>query len=870
MKKLTAERFLGVLTPLLLLGVMLVLPWADLGGRYWTLPDFLRAVKQAGGLDRFYAGLFHLSPAKVNTDQGYASLIPGYYMMYLTVGILAGYFIRAIPALLGKSVRGLTRLLVGAGILMMVVSVSFLGYQPWFGFFAAMAIVLADTMFWMYLRNRRELKRQKADLDRKEAERKAEVRRRTAMPGRYDREFYHVIWKNFRYNRKSFRLFLTASVMITSLFYSIFGVLALNRAEKKGTEYDEYYSTVTGETFQRVLPVLALFSLIMLTLILTHYLRTRMSNYSVFVSLGVRMSTLRRVIGMEILLLILLTLVLGWAGGSLLLIFIQHTLLNRGRAVLLSRGLGLAMLLAMGAFLLFLLIAGLINYHLLQYRHILDPSPSRAPDRVPRRFLKPGLAAGLLLILLSMFMFGSSQYEESTVSMIVMILGAGIVVRCGGALLLRLRQEEGQRCTGAGVLAALPWRYRFRSSAGFLFVLLTLNALIFSTWLPRTCADQAKAGLTDLFPYDFVYMAHSDEAPKAVAALSRQRNITVRQVPALRITTPQGAPWKWEYGFTNYYMTVIWPQGQHMLIPASAYRALGGRRIRAVEQLRGEQVHIVFQQDITEPGHPLEWYLTCRNRFRIGQPLEEYDFYNRDQIFRSHEAPSAERAVLTGAFQNGRQENLVVMADSTFRKLAASGAGKEGPTRMILVRTKGDSARRNADRILGKLAASSHSRDRLWDSSIRRYYNRTEEIRRARAVRAFRSTSDRVLLAGLLIAACFVFYLKYGLEEQDLRKQYRLLRDLGASRKTCRGLLGRQMNRLAFGSLLGGAALGVPYIFIMIRIRRITGPDLSRFLMALGAGALGAAAVYGIVMLLIRREYLRRIIGKRIERKLNE
>lgn len=862
MKKLTAERFLGVLTPLLLLGVMLVLPWADLGGRYWTLPDFLRAVKQAGGLDRFYAGLFHLSPAKVNTDQGYASLIPGYYMMYLTVGILAGYFIRAIPALLGKSVRGLTRLLVGAGILMMVVSVSFLEYQPWFGFFAAMAIVLADTMFWMYLRNRRELKRQKADLDRKEAERKAEVRRRTAMPGRYDREFYHVIWKNFRYNRKSFRLFLTASVMITSLFYSIFGVLALNRAEKKGTEYDEYYSTVTGETFQRVLPVLALFSLIMLTLILTHYLRTRMSNYSVFVSLGVRMSTLRRVIGMEILLLILLTLVLGWAGGSLLLIFIQHTLLNRGRAVLLSRGLGLAMLLAMGAFLLFLLIAGLINYHLLQYRHILDPSPSRAPDRVPRRFLKPGLAAGLLLILLSILMFGSSQYEESVVSAIVMILGTGLVVWFGGALLLgRAGRRSGQR-KSAGVLVSMPWRYRFRTSSGFLFLLITLNALIFTTWLPRVCADRAAGPVSGLFPYDFVYMAHSDEAARLEAALNREQDVTVRSVPALRITTPQGAPWKWEYGFTNYYMTVIWPQGQHMLIPASAYRKLGGHRNGDVDRLRGEQVHIVFQQDITEPGHPLEWYLTCRNRFRIGQPLEEYDFYNRDQIFRSHEAPSAERAVLTGAFQNGRQENLVVMEDGMFRKLAAGKNGKEGPTRIFLIQTKGKAARLRVNRSLEKLAAVSHRRDSKWDSSIRRYYSRGEEIRRAGAVRAFRTTSDLALLGGLMIAACFTFFLKYGLEEQELRQQYRLLRDLGASRKFCRNLLGRRMNRQALGSMFSGAALGVPYLLVMIRIRRITGTDFSRFLRTLGAGTLAVAAIYVVIVVLIRRYYLRRIIGR--------
>ena len=70
------------------------------------------------------------------------------------------------------------------------------------------------------------------------------------------------------------------------------------------------------------------------------------------------------------------------------------------------------------------------------------------------------------------------------------------------------------------------------------------------------------------------------------------------------------------------------------------------------------------------------------------------------------------------------------------------------------------------------------------------------------------------------------------------------------------------MNRQALGSMFSGAALGVPYLLVMIRIRRITGTDFSRFLRTLGAGTLAVAAIYVVIAVLIRRYYLRRIIGR--------
>ena len=110
----------------------------------------------------------------------------------------------------------------------------------------------------------------------------------------------------------------------------------------------------------------------------------------------------------------------------------------------------------------------------------------------------------------------------------------------------------------------------------------------------------------------------------------------VKSYPMTRVTTVQGAPASWIDVANNYYMKVIWPQGQHVGISENTYMELRKNLGLPEEklQLEGEEVHIVFQQDLSVKAHPLDWYMSRRKPYvRIGQPLQYYQFVSRERLY---------------------------------------------------------------------------------------------------------------------------------------------------------------------------------------------------------------------------------------------
>ena len=113
------------------------------------------------------------------------------------------------------------------------------------------------------------------------------------------------------------------------------------------------------------------------------------------------------------------------------------------------------------------------------------------------------------------------------------------------------------------------------------------------------------------------------------------------------------APVSWIDVANNYYMKVIWPQGQHVGISENTYKELRENLGLPEEklQLKGDEIYIVFQQDLSVKAHPLDWYMSRRKPYvRIGQPLQYYQFVSRERLYPPRKVAGTEREVLTGVF----------------------------------------------------------------------------------------------------------------------------------------------------------------------------------------------------------------------------
>ena len=76
-----------------------------------------------------------------------------------------------------------------------------------------------------------------------------------------------------------------------------------------------------------------------------------------------------------------------------------------------------------------------------------------------------------------------------------------------------------------------------------------------------------------LFPYDYVCMAYEED--EELFQKKEEEDIgEVKSYPMTRVTTVQGAPASWIDVANNYYMKVIWPQGQHVGISENTYMEL--------------------------------------------------------------------------------------------------------------------------------------------------------------------------------------------------------------------------------------------------------------------------------------------------------
>ena len=119
---------------------------------------------------------------------------------------------------------------------------------------------------------------------------------------------------------------------------------------------------------------------------------------------------------------------------------------------------------------------------------------------------------------------------------------------------------------------------------------------------------------------------------------------------------------------------IVVQQGQNIGISESTYRELkklAGEKPRDLMlDEAGEKIHVVYQQDQASKARPLDWYL-CSSRpyVHIGQALMGHNYITREQTYPPREIVSEEREALTGAYRQGRYENLIVFSDTYFESV---------------------------------------------------------------------------------------------------------------------------------------------------------------------------------------------------------
>lgn len=836
------KKIFSVSTTCLLIMDILFVKWMGFIDKSYTVSEFLSTVHESGGIAAYISKAEQIPLKELSADATFVGRLPSYVMLYIVLMIALLCLIRLILLVCNKGTRYLDFMIYSAGLLVLAVYFAFQGYDPGPGLVAAMVLIVVDFLGRRYLEDRGKIQEDARTAKEKAGQEHKEKKERTFFPGRYDRDFYHVVFKNFLYNRKSYLLFILGGSFSVVSLYTILGVL--ERIKKTGMADTDTYGNGIQSILGEILPVIVCFHVLLLALIITHYLRTRTYHYSIFYSLGIRKTTLGAIIAIEYVLCILLSYIIGAALVSILL---------PARSVF-------AAAISAGLFAIIVLIATLINYHLFEHKNLMKLSDIRhKSEKTPRHFLPVGIVIGCFVVAASVIRYWNPANGEKYSLYVWALAGCCILIYALAGTLLKRRQKL-EKADGNDLLPLLPWRYRFRSNVRFACLLLAMHLMAGMIYIPGEAAVQTAKTGNELYPYDFVCMSY-DEDEDFFSDLEEKWDIQRESYPMLRLTTPLGAPYSWRQGSTDQYRSVMWPQGQHMAISESTYWSLKGLgKEETPLELNGNEIHVVFQQDTSVKIHPFEWYFEDKvqePRFRIGQPVRDYIYPERERIFPQYRIKSSEREILTGMLQNGQQENIVVLSDTYFEKIYRD-TSKEGPVTLTLL-TCNSQDYEQINTQLEKFK-EKHVKDSSWDERIKPYYGRQEMSSDADSQHLLKAVSYLLILTGLLIGACLAFYIKYGLEEDELKRKYSLLRCMGMPRKEQVRLLSKEMGIMVWGSLLLALALSLPFIAGIAKNRMFTSKEITAFLLACCIIWGCYIVLYIMITRLVKRHYIRAVI----------
>ena len=633
-----------------------------------------------------------------------------------------------------------------------------------------------------YLDDKIERDRKYAESQKIEKHYNEDRKRRLAFPGKYPPAFHQIIRKNFRFYRKNYFLLIFANTLVFFALVILF--FAYQKFSASHTQETVFNKTGLLRILIESGGVLLILLLLFLSFMDGLYIDFKAKHMELFIQLGIRKKTFLIMLIEEFSLCAFAGVVFGGSLGLL----ITRAFTSIGWALLFYTGL---IILAMAFHQEKIL-------RLIQFK----PREQTKADRPNHRLSPVFLLIGLLALAVTFWWFHRRKSAETLLVISTLIIALwGLFLGIGGFYVKRRREKI------TLLLSRNDLFYRFHKSINVLMLVSLLQVLIAGIFLPRVVTFQQTA-VDNLFPYDVVAKVKSTEFQQVEKSLNQEKALW-KSYPFFPVTSVDGDP-EWEVFGT--VRPVMFIQGQHIGVSETTYQQL--RQANDLEKqplhLKKGKWHVVYQQAISIRGQPIDWDpQSVRPRLRIGTPLESYNTTNVDVIFPVRTIKSQERLILTGMFQRGLQENILVVADEEFATLSK----KDQPNQLFLIH--GDKKIAHALNFLNQ----KYVDDKRWDDTIEPVYEKTQ-----RKSNVVSENYLQVLLLIFTIVICIfmsvgLIVAKFESEETRLIERRRLLDQLGMRQKEQRSVLKRQVGFFTVLPLAVGFLLSLGFIGIMGRLR---------------------------------------------------
>lgn len=643
----------------------------------------------------------------------------------------------------------------------------------------------------------------------REKEWRAERKRRLYFPGKYEKIFYRVVWKNFLYNWRDYLLFVICGTIVTGVIFAGFGVQRMMSQVHRAESF--LLTQGLGQILISAMLPIGLISVVLIVFVLLFYLQNRLAGYGMFITLGIRRRTLALFIALEFAGSFLSSVTFGCLlGNGLLLLFRQFVRRALGgEAVLLAAGIGTygKMLLTMAGIYLAALMATRDVY--LDFSISTAASRKCRKEKLPQDFTKILTLAGVLLLGGCIYLYSLRKNYEYILLLAAGFVGVFLVFRYGMAVYLKAKQRGGRYFPA--LLKENQIRHKSRTSAWYLtvFTVIHVCALFYFAFqmLSVTIAEAPET----LYPYDFMCIADAGDA-EVWTRIEERYGAEILRFPMVRVSSADKTQRKEP-------RTVRTPQGQHIGISESTYHLLKKQLDPAYRasplhlDAEGEEVYIVYQQDKSINAQPTDFFGTRSSPYlHIGQPCYYFDNVFPERAFPTRRVRGEEIGSLTGAFRQGKLENLIVFSDAYFAKAqklweetnirtgeqireAAERIPEvtihQGPTELVLIRAE-EADVEGIDAALDVLR-ENHVYDAQFDSEVLCCYPAAEAVDDLATERTMKLIVNGFVVAVLVMASVFMLWVKMLAEMEEKRARSVFLECMGMREKDRKKLVEREV-----------------------------------------------------------------------------
>lgn len=723
---------------------------------------------------------------------------------------------------------------------------------------------------------------------------KEEVKRRLAFAGKYDRPFYHVVWKNFKANWKDYILLLFSCVLIIAFVVVGFGIQKLLSLEYNLAGI-QMLNGLGAILINAIIP-LAIVSVFMIVMLLFYYLKCRAKNYGVFLTLGMRRKALYYFAGLEFTSVFLIAVVLGSLLGTIVLcLFTNYSERLIGMAMDFSSIGILTYLKAFLAVIVVFAVSALAAKEIFVDFNVGKSTDLRAiGEPFPQKFRKLILSAGLLVCTFCLWQYSQIRNFEKVRLLIGFFAGLFVVIRYGLSEYL-IRSRRKQKYLHRAVTESQLF-HKSKTASGYILALAIMQICMLFYFSFQMISSSIIEDEDTIFPYELVCIA-DDEDNDIFQELVEEHGVLSFGIPMVRVT--------------NYDTTEKWegrgeiaPQGQHIGISETTYHMLKKKLDPNYEakdlglDAEGTKVYIVHQQDKSTKAQPVDFYGTAnRPILMTGQPtngnieLARLSRNHDDTAFRYRDIVGEEFGSLTGAFRQGLRENIIVFSDDYFEvakdmweiidvnsgilttseyyewRYKDFGMTRKGPTTLVLFEEIPEDKMEIVEQYM-EMFKERHADDDAYDASVSCCYWKQDGVNNLQTERFMKMAMNALVIVIFFIMNIILVSIKMLSELDPNRRRADFL--------TCMGMYKKDRDKLIikevlvdhhFLPLVISMVSALAFTFVVFKARMYSAADIQNYMRLMipmwAAYIFGSTVIIGILSMF----YAKTVEGKKYARR---